>query len=87
MFKFNDDMIKLMKNNEKANITGNICLKIYERMFLINMDINIDKKCCPILDIDGLTSSGKQFDLDINEVWDITFDDINQIKIILKQYK
>ena len=30
MFKFNDDMIKLMKNNEKANITGNICLKIYE---------------------------------------------------------
>ena len=28
-----------------------------------------------------------QFDLDINEVWDITFDDINQMKIILKQYK
>ena len=30
MFKFNDEMNKLMKNNEKANITGNICLTIYE---------------------------------------------------------
>jgi len=30
MFKFNDEMVKLLKNNEKANITGNICLKIYE---------------------------------------------------------
>ncbi len=30
MFKFNDDMRLLMKNNEKANVTGEICLKIYE---------------------------------------------------------
>lgn len=30
MFKFNDEMIGLMKNNEKANVTGEICLKIYE---------------------------------------------------------
>ena len=30
MFIFNDEMIKLMKNNEKANITGELCLKIYE---------------------------------------------------------
>ena len=30
LFKFNDEMIKLMKNNEKANVTGEICLKIYE---------------------------------------------------------
>lgn len=30
MFKFNDEMTNLMKNNEKANITGNLCLKIYE---------------------------------------------------------
>ena len=29
MFMFNDEMIKMMKNNEKANITGEICLKIY----------------------------------------------------------
>jgi ATP adenylyltransferase/5',5'''-P-1,P-4-tetraphosphate phosphorylase II len=30
LFKFNDDMIELMKKNEKANITGELCLKIYE---------------------------------------------------------
>ena len=29
MFIFNEEMINLMKNNEKANITGEICLKIY----------------------------------------------------------
>jgi ATP adenylyltransferase/5',5'''-P-1,P-4-tetraphosphate phosphorylase II len=30
MVKFNDEMIKLMKNNVKANVTGEICLKLYE---------------------------------------------------------
>ena len=29
------------------------------------MEMNIDKKFCPVLDIDGLNASGKQFDLDI----------------------
>ena len=30
MFKFNDNMTQLMKNNIKANITGELCLNIYQ---------------------------------------------------------
>ena len=29
------------------------------------MEMNENKHCCPILDIDGVISGGKQFDLDI----------------------
>lgn len=29
------------------------------------MDLENKKPCCPILDVDGVISGGKQFDLDI----------------------
>ena len=29
------------------------------------MEMNNDKKYCPIVDVDGVMASGKQFDLDI----------------------
>lgn len=29
------------------------------------MDMESKKNCCPVLDVDGVISGGKQFDLDI----------------------
>ena len=31
----------------------------------LNFIMEFDKKCCPILDVDGVIAGGKQFDLDI----------------------
>lgn len=42
------------------------------------MEMNENKHCCPILDIDGVISGGKQFDLDI------TLPDVNKKKYYLK---
>lgn len=41
------------------------------------MEMNNNKPCCPILDIDGVISKGKQFDLDI------TLPDVNKKKYYL----
>ena len=54
IFKFSDEMIKLMKNNEKANITGEICLKIYDiiceilNLYQYEKNENGEKKCTKI---------------------------------------
>ena len=38
------------------------------------MEMDYNKPCCPILDVDGVISGGKQFDLDI------TLPDVNRKK-------
>ena len=30
------------------------------------MDLDIEKKMCPVVDVDGIIASGKQFDIEIN---------------------
>lgn len=36
------------------------------------MEMKNNKNCCPVLDVDGIISGGKQFDLDI------TLPDVNK---------
>lgn len=42
-----------------------VTLKLQERKGMIYMEMDDKKPFCPILDVDGVISGGKQFDLDI----------------------
>lgn len=42
-----------------------VTLKLPKKKGMINMEMDNKKPFCPILDVDGVISGGKQFDLDI----------------------